>query len=113
MNGVKSGKRDKVKNVVMNGVVAGKVGKLENCKSDEGMLESKGGEIVQINHKRLRETPSRKDTQFWRMWKKNKNKDVICFHHITRQEDCCGMPVRKARELELKYLRDLGVYEKG
>ena len=31
-------KTDKVKNVKMNGVKSGKVGKLENCKSDEGML---------------------------------------------------------------------------
>ena len=37
--------------------------------------------------------------------------DVICFDDITGKE----LPwhaVRKARELELKYLRDLGVYEK-
>ena len=32
MSGVKSGKEDKVKNVVMNGVKTGKVGKLENAK---------------------------------------------------------------------------------
>ena len=37
--------------------------------------------------------------------------DVICFDDITGKE----LPrhaVREARELELKYLRDLGVYEK-
>ena len=38
MNGVRSEKENMVKNVVMNGVKSGKVGKLENCKSDEGML---------------------------------------------------------------------------
>ena len=40
-----------------------------------------------------------------------KEQDVICFDDITGKE----LPwhaVRKARELELKYLLDLGVYEK-
>ena len=49
-----------------------------------------------------------KDTQCWRMWRKNKNTNVMCFDDITGKE----LPwhaVRKARELELKYLRDLGV----
>ena len=38
MNGVRSEKENMVKNVVMSGVKSGKVGKLENCKSDGGML---------------------------------------------------------------------------
>ena len=37
--------------------------------------------------------------------------DVICFDDITGKE-LPWYAVRKARELELKYLRDLGVYEK-
>ena len=37
--------------------------------------------------------------------------DVVCFHDITGKE-LPWRAVRKARELELKYLRDLGVYEK-
>ena len=42
---------------------------------------------------------------------KEQEQDVICFDDIIGKE----LPwhaVRKARELELKYLRDLGVYEK-
>ena len=42
---------------------------------------------------------------------KEEEQDVICFDDITGKE----LPwhaVRKARDLELKYLRDLGVYEK-
>ena len=45
------------------------------------------------------------------MWEKNKKQDVICFDDVTGKE----LPwhaVREAREQELKYLRDLGVYEK-
>ena len=52
-----------------------------------------------------------KDTRYWRMWKTNKNKTSHVFGDITGKE----LPwhaVRKARELELKYLRDFGVYEK-
>ena len=37
--------------------------------------------------------------------------DVICFDDITGKE-LPWRAVRKAREVELKYLRDLGVYEK-
>ena len=37
--------------------------------------------------------------------------DVICIDDITGQE-LPWRAVRKARELELKYLRDLGVYQK-
>ena len=52
-----------------------------------------------------------KDTRCWQMWKKNKNKTSYAFDDITGRE----LPwhaARKARELELKCLRDLGVYEK-
>ena len=38
-------------------------------------------------------------------------RDVTCFDDITGN-DLPGHVVREARELELKYLRDLGVYEK-
>ena len=57
MNGVKKGKGDMVKSVVMNGVKSGKFGKLENCENDEEAM-SQNEEIVQINHKRSRETQS-------------------------------------------------------
>ena len=38
-------------------------------------------------------------------------RDVVCYDDVTGKElPWCA--VRKARELELQYLRDLGVYEK-
>ena len=39
------------------------------------------------------------------------DQDVICFADILGKE-LAWHAMRKARELELKYLRDLGVYEK-
>ena len=51
------------------------------------------------------------DTRWWLTWRRNKNKDLICSDDITGN-DLPWHAVRKARELELKYLRDLGVYEK-
>ena len=36
----KVGREQNVKNVVMNGVKSGEVGKLENCKTDDGDVES-------------------------------------------------------------------------
>ena len=40
-----------------------------------------------------------------------KDQDVVCFDDVTGKE-LPWSAVRKARELELKYLLDLGVYEK-
>ena len=40
-----------------------------------------------------------------------RGQDVVCFDDVTGKE-LPWRAVRKARELELKYLRDLGVYEK-
>ena len=42
---------------------------------------------------------------------KGRELDVVCFDDVTGKE-LPWCEVRKARELELKYLRDLGVYEK-
>ena len=67
---------------------------------------------MQVNNKRPRETQSQKKKKNTRYWQnvEEEEQDVICFDDITSKE----LPwhaVRKARELELKYLRDLGVYE--
>ena len=61
---------------------------------------------MQVDHKRPRETHAMlADVE------EEQEQDVICFDDITGKE----LPwhaVCKAHELELKYLRDLGVYEK-
>ena len=56
-------KEQKLKNVVMDGVKTGKVGKLENCKIDDGDVESKRGEIVQVDHKKASRDAIVKDTR--------------------------------------------------
>ena len=45
------------------------------------------------------------------MWKKNKNKMSYALT-TSPARNCRGLQCAKLRELELKYLRDLGVYEK-
>ena len=63
---------------------------------------------MQVDHKKASRDAIVKDTRCWQMWKTNKSK-------TSRFDDIKELPwhaVRKARELELKYLRDLGVYEK-
>ena len=107
MDGVKSRKGDKVKNVVMDGVKTGKVGKSESCKIDEEMW-SQGDErwcksIIKGLARRNRERHAMlADVE------EEQEQDLICFDDTTSKE----LPWHAARELELKYLRDLGVYEK-
>ena len=65
---------------------------------------------MQINHKRLARRNHERHTMLADV-EEEQEQDVLCFDDITGKE----LPwhaVRKARELELKYLRDLGVYEK-
>ena len=106
MNGVKSGTGDKVKNVVMDGVKTGKVGKLENCKIDEEMWSQSEERLC----KSIRKGPARRNRERHEMLADVEEQEeyVICFDDITGKE----LPwhaVHKARELELKYLRDLGM----
>ena len=99
--------RDEVKNVVTDGVKTGKIGKLQNSHGD---VEPKRGEIVQVDHKSLARR-NRERHEMLADVEQEQEQDVTCFDDITGKE----LPwhaVRKARELELKYLRDLGVYEK-
>ena len=74
MNGARSEKENMVKNVVMNGVKSGKVGKLENYKSDEGMLSQSDERLCRSIVKGLARRNHERHTQCWRMWRKNKNK---------------------------------------
>ena len=107
MNGVRSEKENMVKNVVMNGVKSGKV---ENLKSNEGMLSQSEERLCRSIIKGLARRNHERHTMLADV-EEEQEQDVICFDDITGKE----LPwhaVRKAREWELKYFRGLGVYEK-
>ena len=102
MNGVRSEKENMVKNVVMNGVKSGKVGKLENCKSDEGMLSQSEERLCRSIIKGLARRNHERHTMLADV-EEEQEQDVICFDDITGKE----LPwhaVRKARELEPEVL---------
>ena len=108
--GVKSGKRDKVNNVVMNGVKTGKVGKLENCKIEEEVLSQSEERLCKSIIKGFAKRNRERHAMLADVEEEQQTR-----RHVL--DDIAGMElpwhaVRKARELELKYLRDLGVYEK-
>ena len=110
MDGVRSGKEDEVKNIVMDGVETGKVVKLENCKIDTEMWNQSKERLCKSIMKGLARR-NRERHAILADVEEEQEQDVICFDDITGKE----LPwhaVRKARELELKYMRDLGVYEK-
>ena len=116
MDGVKFGKVGKIdgkqnlKSTVMDGVKFSKVGKLENRKSDEEMLSRSEEKLCRSIIRGLAKRNYERHTMLADM-EKEQEQDVICFDDITGKE----LPwhaVHKARELELKYLRDLGVCEK-
>ena len=52
-----------------------------------------------------------KDTRCWQTWKRNKNKTSYALT-TSPARNYRGTQCEEAPELELKYLRDLGVYEK-
>ena len=104
----KVGREQILKSIVMNGVKIGKVGKLEGCRieeirsqSEERLCKSTIRGLARRNHEKHAMLADVEE----------KEQDIICFDDITRKE-LPWRAVRKARELELKYLRDLGVYEK-
>ena len=87
-----------------------KLEKLENCISDEGMLSQSEERLCRSIIKGLARRNHERHTMLADV-EEEQEQDVICFDHITGKE----LPwhaVRKALELELKYLRDLAVYEK-
>ena len=98
-----------LKTIVMNGVKIGKVGKLKNYRIDEEMRRQSEERLCKSIMKGL----ARRDREKHEMLAevKEKEQDVICFDDITGNK-LPWYAVRKARELDLKYLRDLGVYEK-
>ena len=110
MNEVRSEKENMVKNLVMNGVKSTKVGRLENLEGDEKMLSQGEERLCRSIIKGLARRNHEKRTMLADV-EEEQEQDVLCFDDITGKE-LPWRAVRKARELELKYLRDLGVYEK-
>ena len=108
----KISRQQDLKSAVMDGVKFGKVGKLGNCKIDEKMRRRSEEKLCKSIVKGLARRNYEEHTMLADMEEtQEREQDVICFDDITGKE----LPwhaVRKARELELKYLRDLGVYEK-
>ena len=103
-------RKQKLKDIVMDGVKFGKVGKLESCTSDEEMLSQSEEKLCRSIIKGLARRNHERHTMLADV-EEEQEQDVICFDDITGKE----LPwhaVRRARELELKYLRDLGVYAK-
>ena len=76
-----------------------KLEKLENWKVDEEIWSQSEESLCNARHAMLADA------------EEDAEEDVICFDDITGKE-FPWHAVRKARELELKYLRDIGVYEK-
>ena len=104
------GKEQNLKSVVTGGFKSGKCGKLKNYENvDETMSQSEERECKSITRGLVKRNHE-KHTMLADVGEELEQ-DLICFDDITGEE----MPwhaVREARELELKYLRYLGVYEK-
>ena len=104
--------KQKLKDIVMDGVKFGKIGKLENCRIDDEMQCRSEEKLCKSILKGLARRNHEKYTMLAKVEEaQEREQDVICFDDITGKE-LPWQAVRKARELELKYLRDLGVYEK-
>ena len=96
--------------VVVNRVKSGKLGKLENCENDEETMSRSEERLCKSIIRGLVKRNHDKHTRVADV-RERQEQDLICFDDITGKE----LPwheVREARELELKYLRDLEVYEK-
>ena len=103
-------RQQKLKDIAMDGVKFGTVGKLENCTIDDEMQCRSEVKLRKSILKGLARRNREKHAMLADV-EERREQDVICIDDITGKE----LPwhtVRKARELELKYLRDLGVYEK-
>ena len=103
--------RSKVGNVAMDGVKTGKVGKQENCKIEEEMWSQSGERLCKSIIKGLARRNRERHAMLADV-EEEQEQDVVCLDDVTGKK----LPwhtVRKAHELELKYLRDFGVYEKS
>ena len=102
----KVGREQNLKSAVMNGV---KIGKLENYMIDEEMRSQSEESLCKSIMKGLTRRNREKHAMLAEV--EEKEQDVIYFDDITGKE-LLWHALRQARELELKYLRDLGVYDK-
>ena len=102
--------KQRTKDTVMDGVKFGKVGKLENCRIDDEMQCRSEEKFCKSILKGLARRIHEKHTMLADV-EEDQEQDIICFDDITGKE-LPWRAVRKAREMELKYLRDLEVYEK-
>ena len=108
----KIGGKQNLKSTVMDGVKFGKVGKWRNSKIDEETYRKREEQLCRSIMKGLTKRNCEKHAMLADMEEKQgKEQDVVCFDDVTGKE-LPWSAVRKARKLELKYLRDLGVYEK-
>ena len=94
----------------MDGVKFGKVGKVQNCKIDKEMRRRSEEKLCKSILKGLAKRSREKHAMLADV-EEGQEQGVICIDDITGKEPPWHA-VRKAREQELKYLRDLGVYEK-
>ena len=108
----KIGGKQNSKSTVMNGVKFGKVRKWVNSKIDEETYRRSEEQLCRSIMKGMTKRNCEKHAMLADMEEKQgQERDVVCFDDVTDKE-LPWSAVRKARELELKYLRDLGVYEK-
>ena len=104
--------KQNLKSIVMDGVKFEKVGKWENSKTDEETCRRSEEKMGRSIMKGLTRRNCEKHAMLADMEEtQGKEQDIVCFDDVTSKE-LPWSAVRKARELELKYLRDLGVYEK-
>ena len=103
-------RQQKLKDIAMDGVKYGKVGKFENCKIDDEMQCQSEEKLCKSILKGLARRNREKHVMLADV-EERREQDVICIDDITGKE-LLWHAVRKARELELKYLRDFSVYEK-
>ena len=94
----------------MNGIKIGKVGKSENSQTDEEREDQEEDKFCKSIIRGIARRNREKNARYWQRLEEKKNN--------TSCDDVSGkeLPwheVRKARERELKYSRDLGVYEKS
>ena len=104
----KVGKRQKLKSIVKDGVTieqVGKVGKSENSKTQKERKDHNEEKLCRSIKKGLARRNREKHAILAEI---EEEQPVICIDDVTRTE-LSGQQVRKAREQELKFSRDLGV----
>ena len=106
-------KIENLKSTAMDGVKFGKIGKGESSKIDEKKFRRSEETLCRSITKGLTRRNCEKHAMLADMEEiLEQEQNVVCFDDVTGKE-LPWSAVRKARELELKNLRYLGVYEKS